>query len=168
MRRLRGGSTGIVEGIEMVNAGRMQRRLRPLRRVWLLPVGLVMVSSTAAEIYKWRDEQGVMRYSDRPPAARVQYTEVSQQLPDLNEMEPTSLPTAEGRRQSRPGAQSRPPGRSHSQESLSAQQKQCQVYRQALEQVQRQLRAGYSNERGNRLRERRRMLSEKLYRQCPP
>lgn len=142
-----------------------QRRLGALPKICLLPIGLAMGASAAAEIYKWRDEQGVMRYSDRPPAA-LQYTEISQQLPDLNEMEPGPLPAVAGPRPAQSASQSRPSGNSNRSVSVSVQQKQCQGYRQALEQVQRQLRAGYSNERGNSLRKRRRTLSEKLYRQC--
>ena len=47
-----------------------------------------------------------------------------------------------------------------------AQERRCDKYRQQLDKVQSQLRAGYSNARGNRLRERRRSLNRKLGREC--
>ncbi|WP_228518740.1 DUF4124 domain-containing protein [Methylophilus sp. 13] len=36
---------------------------------WMLMLGLCWTMQAAAEIYKWRDEKGIMNYSDTPPVA---------------------------------------------------------------------------------------------------
>jgi hypothetical protein len=36
---------------------------------WLLVLGLCWTWQAAAEIYKWRDEKGIMNYSDTPPSS---------------------------------------------------------------------------------------------------
>ena len=42
----------------------------------------------------------------------------------------------------------------------------CKEYREKLDRIQKQLRAGYSNDQGNRLRRQRREVSQKLSREC--
>jgi hypothetical protein len=43
---------------------------------------------------------------------------------------------------------------------------QCEKYRKQLDRIQGQLRAGYSNDRGNGLRQKRRKLSQLYSREC--
>lgn len=52
-------------------------------------------------------------------------------------------------------------------EARQASPQQCARWEQQLQQVQSRLRAGYRNQEGNRLREQRRQLRQKLAGECP-
>ncbi len=51
-------------------------------------------------------------------------------------------------------------------ERQKKQAQQCEKYRKQLDRIQGQLRAGYSNDRGNGLRQKRRKLSQLYSREC--
>src|SRR5690606_17567568 len=159
-------SEGQVTGSVAMDAREKPRQsfVARLRAVSLLFASLGLVPMAAAEIYKWTDENGVVRYSDRPPV-ESSYREISQDLPNLYGMDSQPLPAFDGAGKQRQGKTSKPRSAS-SQRTATARQQQCEGYRQSLGQIQRQLREGYSAAQGNRIRERRRVLTERQYRQC--
>jgi hypothetical protein len=55
-----------------------------------------MLSTTAgAEIYKWKDANGVVRYSDIPPPANVQVESVNGKKKSVQDTQKSAIPTEE-------------------------------------------------------------------------
>ncbi|MDI9244442.1 DUF4124 domain-containing protein [Marinobacter sp. CHS3-4] len=129
----------------------------------------VMVQTAGAEMYTWTDSLGTIHYSDTPPTAH-DYQPVSlgrsstvpmssnievgkkvgaihRQIEKAMEQDPPSVPTGRAVRS-------------------AVDQKQCDKLREQLNRIQQQLRAGYSNDRGNSLRRQRRKLSQRHSRDC--
>lgn len=122
-----------------------------------------------AEIYQWTDASGAVHFSDAPPESGDH-----RQL----EIKPAvTVPMGANIRQAENVSRSRKAvGRMLESDTRNryarepqgdqAEAARCSSLQQRLERVQAQLRAGYSNERGNRLRSRRRELSQQYSRQC--
>ncbi|MBD3655969.1 MAG: DUF4124 domain-containing protein [Marinobacter sp.] len=138
-----------------------------IKAVTLLCV--LLTTPAAAEIYRWKDASGVIHFSDIPPR-HEHHSRV--QVPD-----PVTIPMSDTVRQSENVRQSRravgkllQPERKNryaqADKTAAAQAARCEKHRQQLDRIQSQLRAGYSNDRGNRLRERRRNLSQRYSREC--
>jgi hypothetical protein len=144
----------------------------PGRQVILLFL-LSFTPTANAEIYTWVDSKGVSHFTDRKPERRE---------PELLEVgQPSLLPMREnitrGKRvttihqqvvRSLEASSTGRPTRTEKQKAREQQHKKarCNGYRKKLGRIQRQLRAGYSNSKGNRLRQQRRDFSEKLSREC--
>ncbi len=144
----------------------------PWRQVAVL-VFLVIPAVSTAEMYTWIDEQGVAHFTDIKPSDR-EHKQVELRLPSL-------IPMRENiSRGERVSTINRQVNRSleandGGKQKASAQQEareikrknaRCAGYRERLERIQQQLRAGYSNDKGNRLRRQRREVSHKLSREC--
>lgn len=135
---------------------------------------LFSISAVAeAEMYTWIDERGVAHFTDIKPSDR-EHKQVELRPPSL-------IPMRENiRRGERVSTINRQVNRSleandGGKQKASAQQEahelkrknaRCAGYRERLERIQQQLRAGYSNDKGNRLRRQRREVSQKLSREC--
>lgn len=134
---------------------------------------VIAPAAAAGGVYTWIDEHGVQQFSDTPPATRA-YRTIPQES-----LEPSRYtPNLERPRQQQVGARSQPrqqPSRSQSHNQTVAnqlsveqqrRQQQCERYQIRLSRIQAQLRSGYSNAQGNRLREQRRQVSERYNREC--
>lgn len=130
-----------------------------------------LVPVVSADVYTWIDSQGVAHFSDYPPG----------EIPhrQIRVKPPTTVPMAENLEQGERIsdirrevdsllASGRPDGPANgARERAEAKlEKTCGGYRRKLERIQSKLRAGYSNDRGNTLRQQRRTLSQKLSREC--
>tara|TARA_R100001129_G_scaffold174984_1_gene147745 strand:+ start:1788 stop:2171 length:384 start_codon:yes stop_codon:yes gene_type:complete len=124
-------------------------------------------------MYTWVDDQGVAHFTDIKPVAR-EHEHVELKRPSLIPMREN---ITRGKRVSTINQQvSRSleagsgGGRtlSNKQKALERERKnaRCEEYREKLDRIQKQLRAGYSNDQGNRLRRQRREVSQKLSREC--
>lgn len=130
-----------------------------------------LASVANAEVYTWIDSRGVAHFSDYPP----------DEIPhkQLQLKAPVTVPMSENLRQgkrvsgirkdvegllasSRPGGS----GMTAKEKADAKLEKTCATYRRKLDGIQSKLRAGYSNDRGNTLRQQRRTLSQKLSREC--
>ncbi|WP_192034980.1 DUF4124 domain-containing protein [Halomonas sp. YLGW01] len=141
-------------------AGRLCLRLVGLTlAVWTLAV--------EAQVYSWQDEEGRWHFADAPPAAQEPADDTERRsvddLPTLNTMQP---PQASPYRQP-----ATPPSSGRASHSLSGSREaapdpRCQRLEERLESVQQALRAGYREPRGNRLRARRRALTDAYRREC--
>lgn len=134
---------------------------------------LVIPAVSAAEVYTWIDEQGVAHFTDIKPSER-EHEHVELRRPSLipmrenitrgkrvstiNEQVNRSLESGNGAERASSEKQ-----RARERERKNA---RCAGYRQKLDRIQQQLRAGYSNDQGNRLRRQRREVSQKLSREC--
>lgn len=131
----------------------------------------LFTSSASAGVYTWTDADGVVHFSDRQPPARRHET--------VTLREPSVVPMSEnieqGRRVTTINQQvsrslDRPPRRKEkgrtADKASAKNEKRCAGYRKRLDRIQQQLRAGYSNDRGNRLRRQRRVVSQTLSREC--
>lgn len=134
---------------------------------------LFIPAVSAAEVYTWIDDQGVAHFTDIKPEAR-EHEPVEIRRPSLIPMREN---ITRGERVSTINRQvsRRLESSSGGKQKASAQQEarerkrkdaRCAGYRQRLERIQQQLRAGYSNDQGNRLRRQRREVSQKLSREC--
>ncbi|MFO7529365.1 MAG: DUF4124 domain-containing protein [Marinobacter sp.] len=131
---------------------------------------LLATTPAHAEVYRWADANGAIHFSDKPPE-RLAHSE-------LQLRSPVTVPMAENLRQSRKISatldqvqtmlsSSDTPRQSRStRQSEDKQAKTCDGYRKKLDRIQSQLRAGYNNDRGNSLREKRRRLSKAYSREC--
>lgn len=130
----------------------------------------VLLCTTAiarAEVYTWTDRQGISHFSDQPPDA-FPHRQIQTQAP-------VTVPMSENLRQGRrisgireevQALLAEPGEASSSSASVARDAKACAGYRRQLDKVQSRLRAGYSNEEGNRLRRQRRELSQRISREC--
>lgn len=129
--------------------------------------------SSAQEMYTWIDDQGVAHFTDIKPMAR-KHEPVELKRPSLIPMREN---ITRGKRVSTINQQvsrSLEAGNSgqhtltDKQEARERKRKnaRCEGYREKLDRIQKQLRAGYSNDQGNRLRRQRREVSQKLSREC--
>lgn len=125
---------------------------------------LYPVNAMPAGIYTWKDADGVVHFSDREPqqGSARQVEPAAPVLVPMNDnleaaeaiTETVELPEPANGRKSSAGSE------------RQDQKRRCDKYRRQLDNIQSQLRAGYSSARGNRLRERRRSLNGKLSREC--
>lgn len=146
---------------------------------------LVLISSftltplAEAKIYKWRDSEGDTHYSDRPPPVRRidgppaasdnsanRSEEISADLPYLHSMQAPAKLFPKRSTQVAPKTNRTPKRQAAKKSNAQALARQCQGYRNQIASINKQLRSGYREPKGNRLRSRRRELSDKLYRQC--
>ncbi|NWO08138.1 MAG: DUF4124 domain-containing protein [Alteromonadaceae bacterium] len=120
-----------------------------------------------AEIYQWTDANGAVHFSDTPPE------QGNHQPLDMQPM--VTVPMHENLQQADSVSRSRRAvGKMLESEhedrfssgDKSAKADSCRKLEQRLERIQAQLRDGYENDRGNRLREQRRELSRQHSREC--
>jgi hypothetical protein len=136
-----------------------------------LVLSFFIASVANAEVYTWIDSRGVAHFSDYPPG-EIPHKQLQVQAP-------VTVPMSENLRQGKRVsgirkdvegllASGRPEGSGiTAKEKADAQlEKTCATYRSKLERIQSKLRAGYSNDRGNALRQQRRTLSQRLSREC--
>lgn len=136
-----------------------------------LVLSFFLASVANAEVYTWIDSSGVAHFSDYPPG-KIPHKQLQVQAP-------VTVPMSENLRQGkrvsgirrdvegllasgRPGGS----GTTPREKAHAELEKTCATYRSKLERIQSKLRAGYSNDRGNALRQQRRTLSQKLSREC--
>lgn len=124
----------------------------------LLVILMITLSQTAfaeSSIYQWRDASGQIQFGDRPPHPEQAESVSTAQMRAINsQAPPPDMPSMLSRQTSKA------PSRKRQRSS------RCDSYRRGLAMVEDKLRAGYREPQGNRLRERRRELSGKLWREC--
>ncbi|MFL1455199.1 DUF4124 domain-containing protein [Marinobacter sp. GN3S48] len=131
----------------------------------------VFASSASAGVYTWTDADGVVHFTDKQPPTRNHETvtlsepsvvpmseniEQGRRVTTINQQVSRSLERSDSGRRSAGG----------SKKTDARHQKTCEGYRKRLDRIQQHLRAGYSNDRGNRLRRQRREVSQALSREC--
>lgn len=136
--------------------------------VWVL----VVSSSAFADVYTWTDPLGGVHFTDTPP--------LDQSLDPVQIAVPVTVPMANNLDQQRHVSKihkqvrdvflsdhksSSGGGRSTSK-AEAKHKKSCAGYRRRLAHIQSQLRAGYSNNKGNSLRAKRRKYNQLLSREC--
>ncbi|MEX2473772.1 DUF4124 domain-containing protein [Marinobacter sp.] len=139
--------------------------------LFMVAVWLLLPAAASAELYRFTDDQGLVHYTDtRPPDHPHQ--SITLKSPSVvtmsDNLEQGRRVTAIRKKVSR--ALDRPSGRqrkrSGATQKVAKNEKQCAAYRKRLARIQQQLRAGYSNDRGNSLRRQRRTLGQALSREC--
>ncbi|MFL1405730.1 DUF4124 domain-containing protein [Marinobacter sp. M1N3S26] len=129
------------------------------------PLSVYSHDACADGIHTWTDEHGVTHFSDQAPAhGQSRQLELDQpvlvpmkeNLDAASAIDETVATSPSSRRGEFDGGR----------EAADRQRRQCEQYRQELDNIQSRLRAGYGNAEGNRLRARRRVLSGRLGREC--
>ena len=127
---------------------------------------LAMSFMAHARIYEWTDADGVRQFTDREPIG-VEYRIRDDGEESLTTYSPVPVPRVPP--SSGSGSDNRPPARSAAGKGKGAaadRAERCANYRQRLDRIQNQLRAGYREPRGNQLRRQRRQLTESYRRDC--
>ncbi|WP_323751727.1 DUF4124 domain-containing protein [Marinobacter sp.] len=130
---------------------------------------LLAAVSAQAEIYRWTDASGSIHFSDTPPNMTGHSA--------ITVREPVTVPLSVNIRQSEKVRQSRKSiermlqPKKEQRFAKAAQERQqkasqCETYRAQLDRIQVQLRAGYGNDQGNRLRQKRRKVSQLYSNHC--
>lgn len=135
--------------------------MRTPLRLALTMVALLLVTPASAEIYQWTDAGGRVHFTDTKPVEAP---------PGLTIRESVEVPVV----QTRSAGQFRyrhkaatDGGRARKKHAVDQQRaQQCRRVQESLERVQAQLRAGYREPRGNRLRAKRRGLRDRYARSC--
>lgn len=123
----------------------------------------LMTVPAHAEVYRWTDANGSIHFSDTPPSAQ-EHSRITVREPVTVPMSANILQSEKVRQSQRaiermlePENKQRFAQAEKANESRTA---QCEKYQQQLELIQSKLRAGYSNDRGNSLRQKRRKVSQ--------
>jgi uncharacterized protein DUF4124 len=128
-----------------------------------------LAQPVTAEMYTWTDDQGITHFSDTAPA-RHKPEAVTLKAPSVIPMSGNIRQSEKVRgiyRQMRQTLERDQSSRdSAPDKGKSKAQKQCDKLQRRLDKIQSQLRAGYSNDRGNSLRRQRRELSQQHSWQC--
>ncbi|RMJ04396.1 hypothetical protein DOQ08_01717 [Marinobacter litoralis] len=140
-----------------------------MRRIALMVLCMLVTVPAHAEIYRWTDARGSIHFSDTPPNLEGHAA--------ITVREPVTVPLSVNIRQSEKVRQSRQSverllhskskkryAKAAKDEQMKA--SQCAKYRAQLDRIQMQLRAGYSNDRGNNLRQKRRKVSQLYGNHC--
>lgn len=121
-----------------------------------------------AEVYEWIDEAGQRHFSDQKP------NDVDPSIIEpfqLHDDTPQPQQTKEAYQAKRYASPPRKPSRSRQRRQRQAkarlkQQQRCEKYLDQMRKIQTQLRRGYREPQGNRLRQRRFELSKKYQKEC--
>ena len=126
--------------------------------------GLLFCTAAAGQIYEWFDEQGDRHFSDQKPQG-VEYRVLGDPADRLSTYAPDpikeSSPAGNSAASASPAASRR--AKNDKARDLEA---ACDDYLQKIDRIQAQLRAGYAEPRGNRLRARRSALQSAYRRNC--
>jgi len=130
---------------------------------FLYPLILLVIAVPAwAEVYTWQDETGQQRFSDRPPESR----DYQRWEPPENPNSDLQLPEPRAHSPVVSGNDDEDERRSNARSEKLRQDKQCREYEAELERINNQLRAGYREPKGNRLRAKRRRLRSREFNEC--
>lgn len=125
--------------------------------------------SAHAEAYRWIDANGSIHFSDTPPVMGG-HSRIELRSPATLPMNENILQADRVSRQRKELDQLLAPTSDErfakSQRQQDARDQECEKQRQQLDRLQARLRAGYGNDRGNNLRQKRRELSQSYSREC--
>lgn len=123
-----------------------------------------------SEIYTWVDEQGQRHYSDQRPEAGRKFRQVEledqSEQPDSSDGERVKPSTARASSGEHKPARRRGQSNQRRAAEREKQEQRCADYLHKMEQVQEKLRRGYTEPKGNQLRQRRYELSQRYQREC--
>jgi hypothetical protein len=122
---------------------------------------LFFPARSIAEIYQWTDSRGVVHYTDERPMG---IHSAGLEAGDLPELSIVRTRSSGDFRYSVESAQTEEASGSAPGHGRTA--RVCAEVKAGLEQVQSQLRNGYREPRGNRLRAKRRQLRTRYFREC--
>lgn len=140
----------------------------PTRRVFSVTTFFLYALSfgASAEIYKWVDADGVTHYSDRKTGAPQSRQQVDRALPPVHLIEQPDPALSRVQQQAAREREAAHRTAVVVRRRPSSNHNRCTRYQQQLDKVQTQLRRGYREPRGNKLRERRRNIQEKINAEC--
>jgi hypothetical protein len=124
----------------------------------------------ATNYYRWQDAQGNWHFSDQPPIPASTDTNISKILGQtVNTSKPLANSFGQTLTKSNKKSVSKRLNSKKVARELKLQLKQeqvCQTLKVNLDVIQAKLRTGYKEPSGNKLREKRRKLNNKIYHQC--
>jgi hypothetical protein len=161
--------------ISVAGSGNLWRSVG-VKKGWAMRVGVILFLLFSAplafgQVYQWVDENGVRHFSDQPPPDGRESERA--RTGSLSTYSPAPVP-----RQTTPTGTTQPaasaprvvvvPEYSTEQPQLGSGRNEglCQFYLDQLESIRVQLRSGYREPSGNRLRAQRRDLSTKYRSEC--
>lgn len=136
------------------------------KSIFIATLTLLACSPATGDIYKWVDDKGVTHYSDNAQAAPQNHQRIDAELPPVHRMDKPDARLSRIQRQAQKerSAQAAASRRQHTTPRPT--KSPCASLERQLRSVQSQLRRGYREPRGNKLRERRRDLEARLINEC--
>lgn len=140
-------------------------------RILILLIIFIVLPLSAQEIYRWKDAKGRVHYGEAAPESGEYEQLTDDVLPHVHSSVPvhiSKISRSKASSQNMRESNSRQrivthTNRENRQRSSDA---QCDMYRRQLESIQRQLRAGYKEPKGNRLRAARRQIEDTMRKEC--
>jgi hypothetical protein len=139
----------------------------PIRIFLAVFAAFLICPPVSADVYRWVSGDGSVHFSDVPPRDRP-YSSVRVRPATAVPMH-ENLKQAEGVERSRADVErmlADGPENYAARKKADEREERCQDYRDQLKNIQSRLRAGYSNDRGNGLRQKRRVVSQAYSREC--
>ena len=139
----------------------------PIRMFLAVVAAFLICSPVNADVYRWVSGDGSVHFSDVPPrdrpysSVRVRPVTAVPMNENLKQSEGVERTRADVERMLAGG-----PENYASRKQAEKLEEKCQDYRDQLKNIQSRLRAGYSNDRGNGLRQKRRVVSQAYSREC--
>lgn len=139
----------------------------PRRILLAVSLAVLICFPVHAEVYRWVSGDGSVHFSDVPPrdrpysSVRVRPAASVPMQENIRQSEGVSSARADVKRMLADGAENYA-----SRKKAEEREERCQGYRDKLDNIQSRLRAGYSNDRGNGLRQKRRAVSQAYSREC--
>ena len=139
-----------------------------MKHMLLLLTGIFVFSVPHAQVYEWFDEHGNRHFSEQKPEG-VEYRVLGDPADRLSTYAPTDAtnPISKSRPADNRAADASPAASRRAKNDKARDlEAVCDDYLQKIDRIQSQLRAGYSEPRGNRLRARRSALQSAYRRDC--
>jgi hypothetical protein len=121
-----------------------------------LCISQILTPAAAGGIYKWTDPQGVVHYADRPSQVHPSQDMGKGKLPYLHIQQPIEHIKVQKR-----VARSVPRKPARASKGVD-----CSQLRRKIREIEANLRVGYTEPAGSRMRERKRLFTEQLYKHC--
>ena len=135
-----------------------------MKHMLLLLAGIFVFSVPQAQIYEWFDEHGNRHFSDQKPVG-VEHRVLGDPADRLSTYAPE--PISKSRPADNSAADASPAASRRAKNAKARDlEAACNDYLKKIDRIQSQLRAGYSEPRGNRLRARRSALQSAYRRDC--
>ena len=132
--------------------------------IWVLVLNYHQSALAKSSYYRWQDSQGSWHFSDKHPLnTEANISKIAKRAVNRSKSSHVTANTLATKATKKSNV--RPTSNTLTNQRLK-QAEACNVLKQQREALQKKLRAGYKEPKGNTLRAQRRKLDHKIYHQC--